>query len=157
MRKVLQKKLIKFSSLNEINIELIKFLENLKFAGQLEKIGYVSGILASEGPQSIIKNRRKLANYTKQIKVQSKFPVFSTADVFTNKVYTNLEEMRLDFDEREYRFRDFWVKIINSGHITDIFMTPRWTKSKGAVQEHTEALKIGLKIHYFPESDCETP
>lgn len=47
--------------------------------------------------------------------------------------------------------RFFWREIFKSGHVTDVFMTPRWEKSKGAVDEYKTAQKIGLTIHYLQE------
>ncbi len=34
------------------------------------------------------------------------------------------------------------------GYITDIFMTPRWEHSEGARDEHKNAIKAGMTIHY---------
>lgn len=46
----------------------------------------------------------------------------------------------------------FWRDILESGHVTDIFMTPRWEQSKGAIDEHEAAKQLGIKIHYMNNS-----
>lgn len=77
--------------------------------------------------------------------------MFSAIDVFSSEIYERLAEWKLPFNEREVKARSFWRKILKSGHVTDIFMTPRWEKSKGATDEHKTAKEIGLKIHYIKD------
>ncbi len=119
--------------------------------GGITRIGYVAGIITSDGPEYFQANRKRLADYVKKLRKIHKFPMFSAIDVFSSEVYERLKEWKLPFAEREMKVRSFWRKILKSGHVTDIFMTPRWEKSKGASDEHRTAKKIGLKIHYIEE------
>ncbi len=143
------------TTLHHVKKELVKLLEITKNKNGDIQIGYVAGILNSDGPAHIEKNRRKLATYTEKLRQIHEFPIFSNVDIFSNEVYNRLEEWRLSLEEREAKARLFWREILESGHITDIFMTPRWDKSKGATDEHETAKKIGLKIHYVQDNTHE--
>lgn len=142
------------TSLFHVKKELIKLFKVTKnqAGGGITRIGYVDGLINSDGPEYFEINRKKLANHTEKLRTIHKFPMFSAIDVFSDDVYVKLEEMVLSFEKREIKFRRFWREIFKSGHVTDIFMTPRWEKSKGATDEHKTAKKIGLKIHYVEDA-----
>lgn len=89
--------------------------------------------------------------YVEKLRRVHKFPMFSAVDVFSDNIYAQLEEMALSFEKREVKIRSFWRQIFKSGYVTDIFMAPRWDKSKGATDEHETAKQIGLKIHYIKD------
>lgn len=135
-------------TLHHVKRDLVKLFKTTKEKNNTIKIGYVAGIITSEGAEHFKVNRKRLADYVKKLRRIHKFPMFSAIDVFSSEVYERLVEWKLPFDEREVKARSFWRKILKSGHITDVFMTPRWEKSKGAVDEHETAKKIGLTIHY---------
>lgn len=137
--------------MDHVKKELIKLFKITK-NGKGTKIGYVAGIINSDGLEHFETNRKRLAAYVEKLRRIHKFPVFSAVDVFSNNVYAQLEEMTLSFDEREAKMRSFWREILKSGCVTDIFMTPRWDKSKGASDEHKIAKQIGLRIHYIEDT-----
>lgn len=112
----------------------------------------MAGILTSDGAEYFEINRKRLADYVKKLRKIHKFPIFSAVDVFSSEVYERLKEWRLPFNEREVKVRSFWRKILKSGHVTDVFMTPRFEKSKGAQDEHKTAKEFGLKIHYLEDA-----
>ena len=135
------------TTLQHIKEELIKLFKAARNKNGNIRIGYVAGILNSDGPKHFENNRKKLADYTEKLRKMHKFPIFSVIDVFSDEIYNRLEEWRLPFEKREIKARFFWREILASGHVTDIFMTPRWEKSKGATDEHETAKRIGLTIH----------
>lgn len=137
------------TTLSHVKKELVELLEITRNKNGNIRVGYVAGILNSDGPQHFENNRKKLADYTEKLRKMHKFPIFSVVDVFSIEVYSRLEEWKLSFEEREAKARLFWQEILESGHVTDIFMTPRWEKSKGATDEHKTAKRIGLTIHYL--------
>lgn len=141
------------TTLFHVKKELIKLFKATKnqTGGGIIRIGYVAGIVNSDGPQYFEINRKKLANHAGKLRRIHKFPMFSAVDVFSDYVYAQLEEMELSFDQREAKMRSFWRKILKSGCVTDIFMTPRWDRSNGAVDEHKTAKTIGLTIHYIKD------
>jgi len=132
-------------------IKLFKSTKNQTGRGII-RIGYVAGILTSDGLKYFERNRKIIAKYTDQLRKVHKFPMFSTVDVFSDEVYSRLEEYKLSFEEREAKLRNFWREIFKSGYVTDIFMTPRWNKSKGATDEHKTAKESGLRIHYIEDT-----
>lgn len=137
------------TTLDHAKKELIKVFEIARNKKGNIRIGYVAGILNSDGPKHFEDNRKKLADYAEKLRKIHRFPIFSGVDIFSNEVYGRLEEWRLSFEERETKARLFWREILESRYVTDIFMTPRWEKSKGATDEHKTAKKIGLTIHYL--------
>lgn len=137
------------TTLSHVKTELIKMFEITKNKNGNIKIGYVAGILNSDGQKHFEDNRKKLADYAEKLRKIHKFPIFSSVDIFSNEVYDRLEEWKVSLEERETKARLFWREILEGGHVTDIFMTPRWEKSKGATDEHKTAKRIGLTIHYL--------
>lgn len=137
-------------NLDHVRKELLKKFKARR--NKKTKIGYVAGIMYSEGPQFAQTNLRKLESHAKKLRKLHDFPMFTATDVFPPEIYSNLEEWKLSFEEREEKVRFFWREILKSGHITDVFMTPRWDKSKGATDEHETAKRIGLKIHYIEDT-----
>ncbi len=111
----------------------------------------MAGIINSDGPKYIDANRKKLTFHAEKLRKIHRFPMFTAVDVFPQEIYKNLEEWKLSFEKREAKVRNFWQKILKSGYVTDIFMTPRFEKSKGAQDEHKTAKRLGLTIHYLQE------
>ena len=113
------------------------------------KIGYVAGIVFSEGPEHVKKNIVLLEKYTTELRKKNNFPIFSSVDLFYgNEFYNQIEDTKLPYKERRTAFIEFYRKILQNSFITDIFMTPRWEKSEGATDEHETAKKQKLIIHY---------
>lgn len=142
------------TSLFQVKKELVKLFKATRkqTGGGIIRIGYAAGIINSEGPEYFEINRKKLATHVEKLRRSYRFPMFSAVDVFSDNIYAHLKEMALSFEEREVKMRFFWREILKSGHVTDIFMTPRWDKSKGASDEHKTAKQIGLKIHYIEDT-----
>lgn len=155
MKKNIRSALKSATSLLHVKKELVKLFKATKkqAGGGIIRIGYIAGIINSDGPKYFEINRKKLVNHAERLRKLHNFPMFTAVDVFPPEIYSNLEEWKLSFEEREEKVRNFWREILKSGHVTDIFMTPRWDKSKGATDEHKTARKIGLRIHYIEEKN----
>lgn len=106
------------------------------------RVGFVSGALSSSKPLYIIRNFRMLNSYTKIVRKNVDFPVFSAIDFFGRTILIKLTYQKEDNQE-------LWNKILQSGYITDLFMAPGWKESSGAVSEHKTAKKSGIKIRYI--------
>ena len=139
-------------TLLHVKKQLLKLFKITKEEQSGTKIGYLAGIINSDGKDNIEINRKKLSQYAERLRKLHKFPMFSAIDVFPPEIYRNLQEWELPFEQREEKVRMFWREILKSGHVTDVFMTPGWKKSRGATDEHKTAGKIGLKIHYVEET-----
>ncbi|MEK6839928.1 MAG: hypothetical protein AABX72_03230, partial [Nanoarchaeota archaeon] len=105
----------------------MKFFTDIR--KKYEKIGYVAGIITSDGPGKIEVNRKRLIKYTDILEGLYDFPLFSAVDIFSDEVYERTEEKMLDADIRDKRFAKYRGRDIRSGHVTDIFMTPGWQRS----------------------------
>lgn len=136
------------TSLKHVQVGLIKAIKIINKSNSSKRIGFVSGIITSDGDENMRKNIERLGHYTKRIRESSVFPIFSAVDVFENGIYDRIEEIKLERELREYHFVNFWKIILESGHITDIYMTPRWKTSRGAKEEYGIAKELGIKIHF---------
>jgi len=116
-----------------------------------EYLGFVSGIVSSDGDEYVERNIRRLAAYTERIRSEQPFRIFSATDVFSPELFARLTEMKLDREEREAHFFDFWSAVLHSGHVTHVFFTPRWEQSAGASDEHKTAKQLGLTITYVDQ------
>ncbi|HUD09819.1 MAG TPA: hypothetical protein VMR77_03385 [Patescibacteria group bacterium] len=136
------------TNLVHVKKELIFILESLAKLPKTTRIGYVSGIVSSDGDHKLAENIQILLVHTEKLRNLLDFPVFSTADVITKELYDRFDETKLEREKREKCFRSFWCEVIEQGGVTDIFMTPRWELSNGATAEHQTTRELGLKIHY---------
>lgn len=134
------------TTLANVRDGLFTVFTNTRKEGQ-QKIGYVSGIITSEGRENIPRNIDRLAKFTEHIRTQQDFPVFSPTDVFYDELIDRLVANNLKNDD----FIQFWREVLGAEEkfITDIFMTPRWELSQGATDEHDLSKKLGLTIHYI--------
>lgn len=120
-------------------------LERLKKATQdskTGKVGFVSGKIMADGFIFSFKNLAVLSRYERTIKKSERIPVFSATDFLFNELVNTVFRGRASGDE-------YWRDIIESGYITDIYMTPGWESSNGAKSEFDSAKKKHLKIHYI--------
>lgn len=143
--------LIAKSALNlaEVLEQTLLVFEKSRLTGA-ERIGYVSGIVSSDGVEKIPENMRILHAHTLRIRQVQSFPVFSAADLFSQELLLSLPEMQLPHAEHKHLFIGFWRDVLSAGYVTDVFLTPRWENSEGARDEYRIAQKIGLRIHEVP-------
>ncbi len=150
MKSDIQKAISNATSLQQIVLSFNNLCRSLR--DHNERIGYVAGIIFSEGPEYVQQNIKTLQNYSDNIRKTSNFPIFSSVDMFyTNEFYNQIEETKLPYKQRREAFFQFYRDILTNTFITDIFMTPRWEKSQGATDEHETAKKQHLSIHYVEE------
>lgn len=149
MRNEIQNAIEGLTKLENVFKKVNNLLSDIRKKSTGKRLGYVAGIITSDGKEHMQRNIDILANHTERIKEKYGFPIFSAVDIFGNGVYQRLDDFNQEELLREKLFLEFWRKILSSGHITDIFMTPRWNESKGAIDEHKTAKKLGLKIHYI--------
>ena len=134
--------------INEVKTSVLSVLKELKNEGA-ERIGYVAGLVTSEGPENIDKNVRRLVGFTEHIRTQNDFPIFSSTDVVSDELFERLgleEFQKTDWEK-------FWRDILGAEgkYVTDIFMTPGWEASRGSRDEHKVAKEVGMQIHYLKE------
>lgn len=148
MKDKITKSLSHSTTLKEVKDSLLKILEEVQQENKQKRVGYVSGIIFSDGPLHVKRNVKILSDYTVFLRKNNSFPIFSPTDIFYDGLYHNLKEASFPEEARRILFMTFWRDILSSGFITDIFMTPRWQQSEGATDEHNLAQKQGLTIHY---------
>jgi hypothetical protein len=148
MKQQIQEVLISVTSFSEIHQEITKLFAHTRKNHPSNRIGYVSGIISSDGPEHMDRNIKILKEYTEKLRDTHDFPIFSATDVFSDEIFGRLGHFTSHRRMQE-EFMQFWRDIFDSGHITDIFMTPRWEKSEGAKDELETAKKLNLKIHYI--------
>lgn len=89
MEKNISSALISARSLFYVKKELVKLFRIMKrqSKGGITRIGYVAGIINSDGPKHFEINRKKLANHAEKLRKIHKFPMFSAVDVFSTDVF----------------------------------------------------------------------
>lgn len=133
-------------SLDELALLLKKLFSDMWDEG-VGQIGYVSGIITSEGPENIPKNILRLEKFTQNIRDKSNFPVFSATDIFDDELFARLSLT----GAKNADYEVFWRQILGSGFVTHMFMTPRWEISHGAQDEHQVAKNLNMEIIYLTD------
>src|SRR5574337_1061343 len=59
----------------------------------VKRVGYVAGVISSDGDHKMQENIEKLMFYTDRLRDMHQFPIFSPTDIFTKQVYEELREM----------------------------------------------------------------
>ncbi len=146
MKQRIQESLQEASNLDDVKKIMIDIFKTLKKEGNTQ-IGFVSGIITSEGPENVQKNIERLRRFTDHIRSQNDFPIFSSTDIFNDDLYKRIHKDLPDREAWEQFYRD--ILGTEEKFITHIFMTPKWKLSHGAVDEHETASKLGINIHYL--------
>ncbi len=141
----------KVQNVDEVRAAVLTLLKEMREVRKFDRIGFVSGIIFSEGIQFKKRNLNRLSAYTQKLQKTNEYPIFSAVDIFYNGLFERLPESKLPEIKRRPIFFAFWKNIMESGYITDLFMTPRWEKSQGARDEIDKGKKIGMTIHYVEE------
>lgn len=139
MKEAIREQVRQATTLAEVGEGLLRVLV------QEKQVGYVAGIITSDGPEHIKDNIRRLGEWTERIREREGKPTFSAVDVFDDALFARLNASALPQDS----WWIFWRGVLGSGYVTDIYMTPRWQESTGARDEHETALKLGITIHYL--------
>ncbi len=134
------------NSLAQVRDSLFGVFKEYRLAGH-NRIGYVSGTITADGRENIPKNIARLERFTEQLRSEQKFPVFSATDVFDDELFKRLDAA--GFVNADWEV--FWREVLGAEErfVTDMFMTPRWEKSRGATDEHRVALEVGMTIVYI--------
>jgi len=136
------------TNLGHVRDAVVVLFERVRKETESSRLGYVAGIIGSEGEDKVAVNRQILQEHTDRIRAANGFPVFSATDIFENpELWERLEEIRLSTPERRKAFIAFWREVLELGKVTDIFMTPRWEQSEGATDEYNTAQRLGIQIH----------
>jgi quinol monooxygenase YgiN len=140
------------ANMAEVRDAVVALFQTIREETGQDNIGYVAGVIGSEGEDKVEANRRILAEHTERIRQEAGFPIFSATDIFENpELWGRLPEIKLERDERRRAFINFWREVLELGKITDIYMTPRWEISEGAMDEHDTARRLGIQIHYVDQ------
>ncbi len=150
MQTVIQNAIQHSIDLEDIKKNLFKLFRQLR-KNEYQNIGYVSGIITSNGPQHISKNLKMLEKYTTELRRKHNYPIFSATDIFSQKIFEQINAQNLTTQN----WNNFWKELIGhpQKYISHIFMTPGWKQSQGAKQEHLVAKKNELQIIYLKPSN----
>lgn len=146
MKEIIVEAVKQANTLNEVRDSLFGVFKNFRLEGH-DKIGYVSGIITSEGPDNIPKNIERLARFTAHVRATQAFPVFSATDVFDDVLFARLNAA--GFKNEDWLV--FWREVLGDERkfVTDMFMTPRWEISQGATDEHQIAKAMNMSVSYL--------
>ena len=131
-------------TLNHIHDGLVQLFAQIHVEKPGTRLGYVAGIITSDGPEKIWENIDHLEQHTHRLRAEHSWPIFSATDVFSRELFDRLDVGVAHPQE----YQHFWRNVLGSGYVTDIFMTPRWEISKGAIDEFETATRLGLTTHF---------
>lgn len=138
---------VEVSTLEEVKDKVLIVLAKEKKENPNTRIGYVAGVITSDGQDKLLSNLETLKKYTQKLREINDYPIFSSTDIFSEEVAKNIEIER--YSQKDWL--KFWQDIVGSGYVTDIFMTPRWKESRGARDEYDTANEHKLNIHLVEE------
>ncbi len=138
--------------IDEVRLYVVQSLHEIKKTKP--KIGVVSGIISSDGPDKIAYNLDQLSRRKDLLEKELDFPVFSSRDIFTDEVYSTLFRNGI-LPESEFYF--FWRQVYTMSELTDVFMTPGWRRSKGCRDEYETSKRAGLAIHDLENGEYILP
>ena len=146
MREAISIAVKKATSLDDVKYSLFDVFKGFKKQG-FDRIGYVSGTITSDGEANIPKNIERLTEFTDHVRTIYIFPIFSATDVFDEILFARL--FAAGFRNKDWMV--FWKEVLGAKEkfVTDIFMTPKWEKSRGATDEHKTAKKMKITINYI--------
>lgn len=144
MKDKIKKVISKANSLDELALLLKKLFSDMWDKG-ITQIGYVSGIITSDGPENIPKNILRLEKFTEDIRIKSKIPIFSATDIFDDELFARLSIA----GAKNADYEVFWRQVLDSGFVTHMYLTPRWEISHGAQDEHQVAKNLNMEIIYI--------
>lgn len=104
---------------------------------------YVSGVITSHGDMRI--NLAEMARRTDEIKALRGQNIFAPTCIFSDTLAHRMHDLG-------YRHEDwmiFWTKIICSGYVGGVILTPGWERSRGADMEYAIARNIGLAVYFY--------
>jgi hypothetical protein len=144
--------------MDDVAYRMVESFRRLREEHNMKRLGYVSGIITSDGPEFMVRNRAILKAFAEHLKGKHDLQIFAPSDVFEEENDYDLVltdgRTRIARPNDDTVFYMFWRKVLTCGYVTDIFMTPRWKKSKGAMDEHNTAIEAGIRMHYL-EDDRE--
>lgn len=123
MKESIRAKVKDSNTLNEVRDSLIALFQEMRGQGHT-RIGYVSGIITSDGKKHIPRNVKRLEAFAEKIREQEGFPVFAPTDVFDDVLFARLNANGFVNDD----WMKFWEEVLGfpEKFVSDMFMTPRF-------------------------------
>lgn len=115
-------------------------------AGLSGKFWYVSGVITSYGNSA--ENITAMVRRTEMLKEISDGVVFAPTCVFSQ---TLVERLQTNGYRHEH-WMAFWTRVLCSGYVGAVVVTPGWERSRGADMEYAIARNLGLAIYYYDDT-----
>lgn len=126
-----------------------KGLSEFKKEKGIERIGFVSGRLGKDGKDSSWKEDVvEMRQYAQQLREENKFPIFTSLDFLSGKVWDRIESLSIPKDVRSQKINDLCCQVVGECGVTDLFSMVNGEKAKGAIAERAVAELNKLAIHY---------
>lgn len=112
----------------------------------LQKFQYVSGVITSYG--DVADNLSRMARRADAIRKILGGAAFAPTDVFPDALVHGLQTRH---HYRHEHWMGFWTRVLCSGSVDAIIMTPGWERSRGADMEYAIGRNRGLAIYYYDD------
>ncbi len=148
MRDILHENVGHAQNLDEVYRGVLRAFQVLDADGPSQAFLYVSGVITSYGDMRV--NLAEMLRRTEEIRVLCvDRQVFAPTCVFPEPLAQWMNGMR-------YRHEDwmaFWTKILCSGYVGGVVLTPGWERSRGADMEYAIARNLGLAVYRYDDRE----
>jgi len=146
MKDLLRESVCDARNLGEVYGGVMRAFRILDANGPSKAFLYVSGVITSYGDARV--NLAEMARRTEEIRVL-RDGIFAPTCIFSDPLTQRLAG-------KKYRHEDwmtFWTKVICSGYVGGVILTPGWERSRGADTEYAIARNLGLAIYFYDDTD----
>src|SRR5438105_2019660 len=94
MKDLFTKAVANAKTLDEIEEAILGVIAN-QDPDKKGKVGYVSGVITSDGFLYVQRNLRRLKKHTEKIKKEFNFPIFAPTDIFSHELLKRIDAFNL--------------------------------------------------------------
>ena len=134
------------TNLDEVRDILFPYLKEKNTDG----LAFVSGLVTTPQPDKTASQRQALNTWTADVRKAISYPAFSFFDIFSHELLEQIKADTITTDE----WLCFMEDVLVQGGVTDLYLTPGWTKSTGCRDEYITAVSQNIKVVFFEGAEA---
>lgn len=112
-------------------------------------VGIVCGVITAETEDAIRNNRKRIR--------KTIFSLQKRGNSVLNHMPFEMRGRQLSMRAQEFTpmmfLEGFYLPILKSRYVKDLYLLPGWEDSAGAKWKHDRSRELGLRIHYLQEKE----